>query len=86
MTQTLPFFCLSSCLYPGQRLLGTKMAVSFECSLTLTFLIDKHIYASSVHSGVFHFIGSENAVIMTWNIKFPYFISLGLTEIIYYFN
>lgn len=50
--------------------------------------MDKQAYAPLVHpksllSDVFHFIGNENAFVMTWDIKFPYFIPIGLTNIIY---
>lgn len=50
--------------------------------------MDEQVYASlilpkALLSDVFHFIGNENAFVMTWDIKFPYFIPLGLTNIIY---
>lgn len=57
-----------------------------QCSFSLTCFIDEQVHASLVLptpilSDGLHFIGDENAFIMTWDIQFLYFIPLGLTKI-----
>lgn len=57
-----------------------------QCSLSLTCFIDEHVHASLVLptpiiSDGLHFIGNENAFIMTWDIQFLCFLPLRLTII-----
>lgn len=57
-----------------------------QCSLSLMCFIDKQVHASLVLlapilSDGLHFIGNENAFVMTSNTQFLYFIPLGLTKI-----